>query len=120
MKKSIAILGGSAASCILGLLLKKKKYKISIFEKSNTLGGAWALNNGIPKYSNIIAPLNKKEKNFFLKAKKFFKKYKINFLRNETKTLYSKKIVDAPVCDLNKLYITANKKLEIKFNYNVH
>lgn len=119
MKKSIAILGGSATSCILGLLLKKKNYKIDIFEKSNTLGGAWALSNGVPKYSNIIAPLNKKEGNFFPQAKKFFKSYQVNFLKNETKTLYSKKIVSASVCDLNKLYSTANKKLKIKFNFIV-
>ena len=94
--KNIAIIGGSAASCVLALYLNEKKNcKITIFEKSKNLGGAWQFDKGGAKFSNIIYPLNAKEKKIYKKSIKFLKKYRIKFRSNIKKSLFSKRTVFA-------------------------
>ena len=77
--KNIAIIGGSAASCVLALYLNEKKNcKITIFEKSKNLGGAWQFDKGGAKFSNIIYPLNAKEKKIYKKSIKFLKNIELS------------------------------------------
>lgn len=118
--KNIAIIGGSAASCVLALYLNEKKNcKVTIFEKSKSLGGAWQFDKGGAKFSNIIYPLNAKEKKIYKKSIKFLKKYRIKFRSNIKKSLFSKKTVLAKSCDLNGLYNLAKRKINIKKNTQV-
>ena len=39
MKKNIVIIGGGVIGCLTAIYLKKKKHEVTIFEKSNKLGG---------------------------------------------------------------------------------
>ena len=118
--KNIAIIGGSAASCVLALYLNEKKNcKITIFEKSKNLGGAWQFDKGGAKFSNIIYPLNAKEKKIYKKSIKFLKKYRIKFRSNIKKSLFSKRTVFAKSCDLNGLYHLVKRKINIKKNTQV-
>ena len=50
------------------------------------------------------------KKNFFLKSVNFLKKFKIKFIKNLSKSLYSKKVVDASTSDLEDLFLLAKKK----------
>jgi len=117
---SVAVLGSSATSCMLALYLKKNKFNVTILEKEKNLGGAWSLDRYGPKFSNIISPLNRSEKKFFLKSVNFLKKFKIKFIKNLSKSLYSKKVVDASTSDLEDLFLLAKKKIKIKFKFKVN
>ena len=112
--KKIAIIGSSAPSCIFAHYLKSKKFDVTIFESSNNIGGAWALDGMGSKYSNIISPLSKSEKKIFYKAVNFLKTYKVKFKKNFYKSLYSKRIVNSESCNLKGLYDLTKKKIKIK------
>jgi len=121
MKKNsqIAIIGAGAPSCVLALHLEKKKYDITIFEKSKNIGGAWGVDKSGSKYSNIIYPLSKNEHKIFRKAYVYLKGVGIEFKKNIEKSLFSKKIVKASSCNFSNFYKIVEKKIKIKKNCNV-
>ena len=77
MAKKIAVISSSPMMMMLSLELSKKS-KVTIFESSKKLGGAWAWFDNkkiyLPKYSNAIVPLNKKEERFIPLMNKILKK----------------------------------------------
>ncbi len=119
MKKKIAIIGSSAPSCIYALKKKAENCEVTIFEKSNNLGGAWAIDKKGPKFSNLVAPLTNKEKKYYYKACKILRKYHVKFKDNLYKSLFSKKVLNAPTTSFDKLYDKTKKNISIKKNFNV-
>jgi hypothetical protein len=118
-KISIAILGAGATSCLLALILQKKKFNVTVLEGGISIGGAWAMDRKGPKFSNIIAPTNKKEKKEFKRSVNYLKKLKINFVTKATKTLYSKKIMNTRTANLQKLFLYSKKEINFKFSFKV-
>ena len=113
-QKKVAIIGTSAASCIYALYLKSKKFNVTMFESSNSIGGAWGNDKLGPKFSNIIYPLSAKERAIYKRSLIFLRKYGVKFKKNYQKTLFSKKVVNAKTCDLKGLYDLTKKKIKIK------
>ena len=52
-------------------LNEKKIVKLQFLKKSKNLGGAWQFDKGGAKFSNIIYPLNAKEKKIYKKSINF-------------------------------------------------
>jgi hypothetical protein len=118
-KIKIGIIGASATSCILGILFKNKGYDVMLLEKSNNIGGAWQVDSKGSVFSNIIAPLNRKERKNFGKIVNFLKKFKIKFNKNYYKGLFTKKIINVRACNFEGLARIAKKKLSIKYKYEI-
>jgi len=113
-------LGGSATSCILGLHLRRKGHKVTLFEKNKNIGGAWAIDRHGAKYSNIIAGLKEIEKKNFRKIFNFLKNFHVRFDNNSYKGLFTKKVLHIRASDLSKLISLSKQKLKIKYNYRIN
>ena len=95
IKKNIAIISSSPLMMILAIKLKEDGHKITIFDKSNNIAGAWTWFNNpserknyIPKYTNIINPYNQKELKFTKKMNNYLKN-KLKVKISETKKKFS-------------------------------
>ena len=115
----IGIVGASAPACILALYLQKKNYEVILLEKTKIIGGAWANDKKGPKYSNIIYPINSREKKYYKRALNFFRKNGVSFKKDIEKSLFSKKIVKSSSCDLSKLYQIVKNKIQIKTGFKI-
>ena len=114
--KKIAVISSSPMMMMLSLELSKKS-KVTIFESSKKLGGAWAWFDNkkiyLPKYSNAIVPLNKKEERFIpLMNKILKKKYKIKIKRTKKKIITNFPFKKKFIYDFSNFYNTALKKLK--------
>jgi hypothetical protein len=122
--KKIAILGSSPLMLMLAIHFSKKN-KVTVFEELDTIGGAWKNFSDfiIPRYSNVVVPLNKREekfipklnkicKKFFIKIKKTQKEILVNY-RNNSRYKYK--------YDFNGLYEFSRKNLNFikKYIYRI-
>ncbi len=114
--KKIAVISSSPMMMMLSLELSKKS-KVTIFESSKKIGGAWAWFDNkkgyLPKYSNAIVPLNKKEERFIpLMNKILKKKYKIKVKQTKKKIITNFPFKKKFIYDFSNFYNTALKKLK--------
>ena len=72
-KKSVAIIGSSLCSCLIGDYIKKKYgAKVVFYEEKKFIGGAWRIDGYGNMFSNIIAPTDQNTRKVFNKALIFF------------------------------------------------
>lgn len=90
--KKIAILGTSPLMLMLAIFFSKKN-KVIVFEESNTIGGAWKNFDDLPlpKYSNVVVPLNKNEEKFVPKLNKICRRFFIQIKKTKKKILVNYK-----------------------------
>ena len=114
-----AIIGGSFVACLYAIHLNSLGHEVTILEKSNELGGAWAINNNLPKYSNIIYPAKDCSQDNFLICLKYLKSQGIVFNELKAKSLFFGQFEFIESCDLVGFYEKCYNELEIIFNYEV-
>ena len=117
----IAIIGTTPIMVLKALLLSKN-HDVTIFEKTNKLGGAWSFgkfkNFSYPEKTNIIVPDNKSEEKFMIKIKKYLNSnFKVKIHKNQKRysniTLYKPKKVF--IFDINHLFkILKKSKIKLK------
>ncbi len=117
----IAIIGTTPIMVLKALLLSKN-HDVTIFEKTNKLGGAWSFgkfkNFSYPEKTNIIVPDNKYEEKFMIKIKKYLNSnFKVKIHKNQKRysniTPYKPKKVF--IFDINHLFkILKKSKIKLK------
>lgn len=113
---SIGIVGSSLCACFLGEYIRKSfKAKVVFYDKSHRIGGAWQADNKGNLLSNIIYPLSNDEKKIFLKFRKFLKKEKIEFKKDEFKSYYSNYFVKSNYINFTKFYNRVKKKNKFRY-----
>lgn len=120
MIKNIAIISSSPLMMMLAKSLQDKGQKVIIFDVANKKGGAWGWHEKsnkikkkyLPKYSNAIVPLNKKEEKFINVMNSILKKkYKVKVSRTNKKILTHFKFKNKYIYDFSKFYDFALKNL---------
>ena len=119
--KKIAIIGGGITGCLIALYLKKKKYKVEIFEKKKNLGGI--INdlkfngdfyfNG-PNFFDVKSwwiKILKEDKAF----NKIFSKFKLNY--GSFNDLFGQEIYSNDFAQIvtNKKFKKINKKKDLSY-----
>ena len=119
--EEVAILGSSPIMCLLALNLSKK-YKVTMFTESSSLGGAWSINtlNGenVPSHNNIVYPFSKKEILILKKIEAELNKKKINFERTNSFGFINSKFKPeyALLVDFSNLFKLINESKKIRLN----
>ena len=120
MIKNIAIISSSPLMMMLAKSLQAKGQKVIIFDVANKKGGAWGWHETsnkikkkyLPKYSNAIVPLNKKEEKFINKMNSVLKKkYKVKVSKTNKKILTHFNFKNKYIYDFSEFYDFALKNL---------
>ncbi len=121
MIKNIAIISSSPLMMMLAKSLQAKGQKVTIFDVASKKGGAWGWHDKshkikkkyLPKYSNAIVPLNKKEEKFINKMNSVLKKkYKVKIRRTNKKILTHFNFKNKYIYDFSKFYDFALNNLK--------
>ena len=114
---------------MLAFKLQTKGDDVTVYDCSANIGGAWSwfleykkkFNKHIPRYSNAIVPLNKKEERFIKSMNKALKDdFKISIKKTNKKILTNYKFKKKYIYNFNKFYITAKKSLSFSKKFIFH
>lgn len=105
---------------MLALKLQEKGHDVIVFDFSTNMGGAWSyflnfkkkFNKYIPKYSNAVVPINRKEEKFIKTMNKILKKdFKVLIKKTKKNILTGFKFKNKYIYNFNNFYSFVNKKL---------
>jgi len=110
-KKSVAIIGSSLCSCLIGDYIKKKYgAKVVFYEEKKFIGGAWRIDGYGNMFSNIIAPTDQNTRKVFNKALIFLKNKKIQIKNLNQNSFYANQIVDTHIFNFNNFFNKIKKE----------